>query len=83
MALRSAFGSLAQCLQEQGVLDSAGLAERIQESASLQADPGLRAALEQIAEAVTLECGARPARLIESDLPERPMRPALRLVGEE
>lgn len=74
MALRSAFGCLAQCLQEQGVLDSADLADRIQASAALHLDAQLRAAMEQIAEAVVFAC----------DLPARAAgRPALRLVGDE
>jgi len=77
MALRSAFGCLAQCLQEQGVLDTKDLVDRIQASASLHVDERLRTALEQVAEAVMVECdmSGRPARA--------PGPPALRLVGEE
>lgn len=77
MALRSAFGCLAACLQENGALDSADLVERIQVSASLQADERLRTALELVAEAVIVECemAAQPARMAGP--------PVLRLVGED
>jgi hypothetical protein len=76
MALRSAFGCLAQCLHERGALDSADLVERIQDSASLQLDARLRAALEDVAAAVMFECEMSPR-------PARPMGPVLRLVGED
>jgi hypothetical protein len=76
MALRSAFGCLAQCLHERGALDSAELVDRLQDSASLQLDARLRTALEDIAAAVMFECEM-------SERPARPAAPMLRLVGED
>jgi hypothetical protein len=79
LALRYAFGCLAECLRDRGALDVAGLAERLEAAAALHADQALREALGDVAAEVRFH-DETPA---EVAVAEPASAPQLRLVSSK
>jgi hypothetical protein len=74
LALRYAFGCLAECLRDRGALDVVGFAQRLEDAGALHADQPLREALGDVAAEVRFHGetqGDAPAAAPASESPLR------------